>query len=79
MFTQELEEWTKIDHVTSQISSHALLRLVESVATLLPNFYFKRIINDWNNLSQDVVNARSINSFKSLLDNFLTDSRFIFL
>ena len=74
MFTQELEEWTKIDHVTSQISSHALLRLVESVATSLP-----RIINDWNNLSQDVVNARPINSFKSLLDNFLTDSRFIFL
>ena len=43
------------------------------------NFYFNRIINDSNNLSQDVVNARSINSFKSLLDNFLIDSRFTFV
>ena len=34
------------------------------------NFYFNRIINDWNNLSSDIVSARSINSFKSLLDNF---------
>ena len=32
--------------------------------------YFNRIINDWNRFLSDVVNARSINSFKSLLDNF---------
>ena len=43
------------------------------------NFHFNRITNDWNNLPSDVVNARSINSFKSLLDNFLIASKFIFV
>jgi len=43
------------------------------------NFYFNRIINDWNNLSSDIVSARSINSFKSLLDNFCTNLKFTFV
>ena len=41
------------------------------------NFSFNRIIYDWNNLPQDVVNVKSINIFKYSLDKFLTDSRFI--
>ena len=41
--------------------------------------FLNRIINDWNSLPSDVVNARSINSFKSLLDDFLIDSKFIFV
>ena len=41
------------------------------------NFYFNRIINDWNNLPSNAVNARSIHSFKSLLNNFLIDSIFV--
>ena len=43
------------------------------------NYFFNRIINKWNSLSSIVVNARSINSFKLLLDNNLIDSKFIFV
>jgi len=41
---------------------------------IFSNFYFNRIINDWNSLPSNVVNTKSVNSFKSLLDNFLIDS-----
>ena len=34
------------------------------------NFFSKRVINNWNNLPQEVVNASSINNFKSLLNNY---------
>jgi len=36
---------------------------------LCSNFYFNRIINNWNALPLEVINTRSINSFRSLLDN----------
>jgi len=45
---------------------------------LQSNFYFNRIINNWNTLPSKVVNARLITSFKSLLDNYLIDSKFIY-
>ena len=32
------------------------------------NFFAIRITNDWNRLPEDVVNAVSLNSFKSKLD-----------
>ena len=41
--------------------------------------FFSRLINDWNRLPSAVVNANSINHFKSLLDNYLFDSRTIFV
>ena len=47
VLTRELEEWTKIeDHVTGQISSHALIisiRLVGSVATLFGKMAFAHL------------------------------------
>ena len=43
------------------------------------NYFFNRLINDWNRLPSAVVNANSINHFKSLLDNYLFDSRTIFV
>jgi len=43
------------------------------------NFYFNRIVSNWNSLPPEVVNAGSINTFKSLLDNFLIDSKFTFV
>ena len=35
------------------------------------NFFTNRIINPWNALSDDIVNARSVNSFKAKLDKSL--------
>ena len=32
------------------------------------NFFNNRIVNDWNALPKDVVEAKSINSFKARLD-----------
>ena len=37
--------------------------------------FANRVINDWNNLSDKVVNATSINSFKSELDHYLACTR----
>ena len=42
------------------------------------NYFTNRITNDWNSLPNYVVNSSSINTFKSLLDSYLLDLRFIF-
>jgi len=42
-------------------------------------YFFNRLINDWNALPAFVVNANSVNSFKSLLDNHLVDFSFTFV
>ena len=43
------------------------------------NYFINRITNNWNSLPNYVVNISSINTFKSLLDSHLIDSRFIFV
>ena len=43
------------------------------------NYFFNKLINDWNNLPAFVVNANSVNCFKSLIDNYFLDSRFSFV
>ena len=43
------------------------------------NYFINRITNNWNSLPNYVVNSSSINTFKSLLDSHLIDSRFIFV
>ena len=43
------------------------------------NFFSNRMINDWNNLPTDIVNAGSLNTFKTLLDSHLSINRFIFV
>jgi hypothetical protein len=32
------------------------------------NFFNNRVVNDWNNLKEDVVNAPTVNSFKAAYD-----------
>ena len=34
------------------------------------NFFSQRVVNAWNGLSQDVVDAITVNSFKNRLDKF---------
>ena len=41
------------------------------------NFFGTRMINDWNNLTSDIVSNSSLNSFKSAADNYFYDFRFI--
>ena len=42
------------------------------------NFFGARVINDWNNLTSDIVTDSSLNSFKSAVDNYFYDCRFMF-
>ena len=41
-------------------------------------FFTNRIINDWNTLPTDIVNVLDTTSFKTLLDIYWRDSRFIY-
>jgi len=34
------------------------------------NFFSQRVVDYWNNLPQDIIDADSVNSFKSRLDKF---------
>ena len=43
------------------------------------NFFSNRVIEDWNHLPNDVVNAETLNTFKSLLDNYWTGQFYLFL
>ena len=42
------------------------------------NFFGTRVINDWNNLTSDIVEKSSLNSFKSAVDNYFYDFKFMF-
>ena len=48
----------------------------EKVKNCLPrfNFFTNRVVNNWNKLSKEVIEARSLNIFKSKLDNWLAKS-----
>jgi len=37
------------------------------------NSFSQRVVQEWNKLSQDVVEATSVNQFKNRLDKFGTD------
>ena len=43
------------------------------------NFFSNRVINDWNSLPTNIVNANSINNFKSLLDEHWKSSFYNYL
>ena len=45
-------------------------------STIKQNSFNHRVINDWNNKSNDSVCAESINSFKTLLDKFWQSENF---
>ena len=40
------------------------------------NGYLNRVINEWNNLPDYIVNAKTINEFKNLYDKHTADSHF---
>ena len=40
------------------------------------NSFSNWMINDWNNLPANVINAHSLSCFKNLLDKYWTDSQY---
>ena len=69
---------------TNTISRGHQFELFKSFSTISrlnfrSDYFFNRILNDWNGLPDYVVNASSINCFESLLDSHLANSRFIFV
>ena len=47
------------------------LNKVRNRLDIRKNFFSQRVINDWNNLPVDVVEARSLNSFKNQYDKHI--------
>ena len=44
--------------------------------TKYSNFFTNRVVNDWNSLPHKIVNAKSIDSFKNLFDEYNIDIQF---
>ncbi len=40
------------------------------------NFFYNRIVNIWNQLSSEIVEATSVNSYKAGIDNWMSSGRF---
>ena len=53
-------------------------KIIKPHATSLPqhHFFSLRVINDWNELSEDIVNADSTDLFKTYLDRFYYDHQY---
>ena len=54
-----------------------LVREVVKNCNIRHNFYTNRVVNPWNSLPDEIVEAKSVNSFKSKLDKFMTTSSFL--
>ena len=37
--------------------------------------FVNRIVNEWNNLSDDIISCSTVNNFKNKLDQYLRDCR----
>ena len=61
----------------SRLRGHNFKLLKQSVnKSKYANFFTNRVINSWNSLPHDIVNAKSINDFKNKFDNFNKDIQF---
>lgn len=54
-----------------------LVREVEKHCNIRHIFFSKRLVNPWNSLPVEVVETKSLNSFKSKLEKFMVTNRFI--
>jgi hypothetical protein len=53
--------------------AHRLEQNLVTNCAVRGKFFTNRVINDWNGLLKEVVEARSVNSFKNKLDKFLSN------
>ena len=43
------------------------------------NYFSIRTINQWNQLPDEIIRCNTLNSFKSAIDNYFNDNKYIFL
>ena len=61
----------------SRLRGHNFKILKKSInKSKYSNFFTNRVVNTWNNLPYSVVNAKSINEFKNLIDKHFYDIQF---
>jgi len=54
-----------------------LVREVVKNCNIRHNFFTNRVVNPWNSLLDEIVEAKSVNSFQSKLDKFMDTDRFL--
>ena len=77
--------WARLFQLFYTISQHTYQRARHLFKLLKPPAYHLcriksfgiRVINDWNNLTSDIVTNSSLNSFKLAVDNYFYDFIFI--
>ena len=68
---------TFFEHSSANTRGHSLkLTKHRCLTKLRQDAFSQRIINDWNSLPEEVVNAPSVNSFKTRLDRVWAGKRF---
>jgi len=64
----------ELANVTSGLRGHSLKLFKRRCRTTVrQNFFSLRVVNEWNKLPQDVVEASSVNMFKNRLDRHWQD------
>ena len=63
--------FVKINSDSGTRGHHLKLKKPLVVTTAQKQFFSMRVINDWNDLPMDIVNALSIETFKTKLDKYL--------
>ena len=43
------------------------------------NYFSVKVINHWNQLPEEIVSCTSLNRFKSLLDNYFSNNKYVFV
>ena len=43
------------------------------------NYFSIRTINQWNQLPDEIIRCNTLNSFKSAIDNYFNENKYIFL
>ena len=73
--TEQLFKFSEVTHTRG----HSL-KLTKSRSNINTHahFFTQRIVNTWNNLNEETVNATSVNSFKNNLDREWSDKAFKF-
>ena len=65
-----------ITHIPEVIRLNYLSHL--PIIYVVSTFFGTRVINDWNNLTSDIVGNSSLHGFKSAVDNYFYDFKFMF-
>ncbi|CAF0751174.1 unnamed protein product [Brachionus calyciflorus] len=67
----------KLEDKGYNLRRHSLSLTREKVKNCLPrfNFFTNRVVNSWNQLTEEVTNAKNLNVFKTKLDVWFMDHK----